>query len=208
MNILKSFGCLLVALLLLSGCFGRVPGEVVELSTTVGEDMKALHHSYRALIVTHFDSLRARTDSFIKERWLPVFIDDFIKRGNLVQMVQNAPPGQPPPRVSDWVAVAMETAEEKRNQLMKPIDEQEKELLEMVDNSFALLIKANARISSHLEKRSKKKGLLEEALNMDDLKGLREKITGGLTAASEMAAGNMEQEETGAAVKIEGGTDK
>lgn len=200
MNISKPFGVLLAVLLLLNGCIGRVPGEVVELSTTVGEDIKSLHLSYRALIVAHFDSLRAQTDSFIKDRWLPVFIDDFMKRGNLVQTVQAAQPGQAGPRVSEWVAVAMETVTAKRDQLMKPIDEEEKKLLEMVDNSFGLLTRANAKISSHLESRSKKKNLLEEALNMDDLKGLREKISGGLAAATQLAAGNLEKEEPGAAV--------
>jgi len=173
---------------------------VVELSTTVGEDIKALHLSYRALIVTHFDSLRAQTDSFIKDRWLPVFIDDFMKRANLAQEVQTAPPGQAGPLVSEWVAVAMETVTAKRDQLMKPIDEEEKKLLEMVDNSFGLLTRANAKISSHLESRSKKKNLLEEALNMDDLKGLREKISGGLAAATQLAAGNLEKEEPGTVV--------
>ena len=204
MNISKSFGFLLVVLLLLNGCIGRVPGEVVELSTTVGEDIKALHQSYRVLVTTHFSSLRAQTDSFITDRWLPVFIDDFIKRGNLLQIVQNTLPGQAGPRVSDWVAAAMETAMEKRNQLMKPIDEEEKKLLEMVDNSFALLIRANAEISSHLKSRSKRKGLLEAALDMEDLKGLREKISGGLAAATQMAAGNLEKEETGKTVKKKG----
>lgn len=208
MKISNSFVFLPVVFLILTGCIGRVPGEVVELSTTVGEDLKALHRSYRALVTTHFDSLRAQTDSFIRDRWLPVFIDDFMKRGNLVQAVQTALPGQAGLRVSEWVSVAMETVMEKRSQLMKPIDDEEVKLLEMVDNSFGLLTRANAKISSHLSSRSKGKNLLEEALNMDDLKGLREKISGGLAAASRMAAGNLEKEGPGPAVKSKGETDQ
>lgn len=208
MNISKPFGFILAVLLLLNGCIGRVPAEVVELSTTVGDDLKALHLSYRALVTTHFDSLRAQTDSFIKDRWLPVFIDDFIKRGNLVQIVQTAQSGQAGPQVNDWVTVAMETAMEKRDQLMKPINEEEKKLLGMVDNSFTLLTRANAEISSHLKSRSRKKNLLEEALNMDELKGLREKISGGLAAATQKAVGNLQKEEPGTPVIKKGENDQ
>jgi len=73
-----------------------------------------------------------------------------------------------------------------------------------VDNSFGLLTRANATISAHLKGRSKKKNLLEEALNMDDLKGLREKISGGLAAATQRAAGTLEKEEPGAVVNKKG----
>lgn len=192
MKIFKTTALFMLIILLVNGCASRIPREALELTTTVGDDIKALHLSYRALIETHFNMLRLHTDSFIKNQWLPVFVNDFIKRGNLVQMVQNPQTGNMEQQVTDWVTVALETIRDKRNQLMKPIDEEEKKLLEMVDNSFSLLIRANSQISSHLKSLSKEKEQQERTFNIHGLKGLREKINKGLEAASRRITGSLD----------------
>lgn len=179
----------MVIIILVNGCGGHVPREVLDLSNTVGEDLKALHLSYRQLIIVHFNSLRQQIDSFMETRWVPVFIKDFIQRGNLVQMVQSPEPAQRETDVTDWFLAAMDAVKQKRNQLIKPIDEEEKKLLEMVDSSFNLLDQANAKIHSHLESLSKVGEPGEGTLNIHDLKGLREKINLGLSAATEKTQG-------------------
>jgi len=180
---------LMVIIILVNGCGGRVPREVLDLSNTVGDDLKALHLSYRQLIIVHFDSLRQQIDSFIETRWIPVFIKDFIQRGNLAQMVQAPEPAQREAEVTGWFLAAMDAVNQKRNQLIKPLDEEEKKLLEMVDSSFNLLDQANAKIHSHLESLAKLNEPGEGALNIHDLKGLREKINLGLSAAAEKTQG-------------------
>lgn len=194
----KALFFLLIIFFLTSGCRSHLPKEVVDLSTTVGEDMKAMHQSYRALIKTHFNSLRLHAENYIKHRWLPVFIDDFIKKTNLVQMIRTTVPDQQQgvnQKVTDWVTVAMETTAKKRRELMTPINEEEKKLLEMVDNSFNLLLKANDKISSHLKSHSKIKEQSGLDLNIFDLKGLREKINKGLDSATKRVTGSLEQKE-------------
>lgn len=184
MKALKTTIILMAAIILLNGCAGHVPAEVLDLSNTMGEDLKALHHSYRQLIIAHFNSLRKQTDSFMENRWVPVFIKDFIERGNLVQMVQSPPDGQRDTNVTEWVAAAMGAINEKRNQLMKPLDDEEKKLLEMVDSSFNLLDQANAKIYSHLKSLSKVEESTQGLFDIRALKGLREKINSGLAAAA------------------------
>lgn len=184
---------LAVIILLVYGCAGRVPGEVLDLSNTMGEDLKALHHSYRQLIAAHFDSLRRQTDSFMENQWIPVFIKDFIDRGNLVQMVQSPPDGQGETGVTDWVTAALGAIGEKRNQLMKPLDEEEKKLLEMVDSSFNLLNQANAKIHAHLKSLAKVEESTAGVFDIRDLKGLREKINTGLAASAARTAGILEK---------------
>ncbi|MCU0286285.1 MAG: hypothetical protein MUF15_07780, partial [Acidobacteria bacterium] len=163
---------LTVLLTLLNGCAGRVPGEVLDLSNTMGEDLKALHLSYRQLIVAHFNSLRQQADSFIENQWLPVFITDFIERGNLVQLVQAPPYGSKETAVTDWVAAALEAINVKRNELINPLNEEEKKLLEMVDSSFNLLNQANEKIYSHLKSHSRVEQATQGLFDIRDLKGL------------------------------------
>lgn len=178
----RAFCVLLLALTLLSGCFGKFPVEVVELNVTVGKDIQALHRSYRALIDTHFNTLRAQVEEFIKNRWKPEFIKDFTRRGNLEQLVKSGRQD----RVNQWTTVAMETVEKKREQLLAPIDAREKELLQMVDRSFMLLGRANNEVTAHLKSRRKAAAAMEVVRELYDLKGLREKIENGLTEAADL----------------------
>lgn len=181
MKIRTQIGALLFLVLLMSGCImSKFPGEVVELNVTMGQDIKALHRSYRALIVTHFESLRQQVDAFIKNRWMPTFIEDFTQRGNLKKLVENGRPDQ----VKEWTTVAMEAGVKKRIELITPIDEQEIKLLEIVDRSFALLSKSNDEITVFLKSHAKKASTLKAAMNIVDLKGLREQIDSGLADAT------------------------
>jgi len=199
---------LMTVVMLLNGCAGRVPGEVLDLSNTMGEDLKALHLSYRQLIVTHFNSLRRQTDAFIETRWMPTFIKDFISRGDLVQLVQTPLATQRDADVTEWVTAALDAVNQKRSQLMAPLEEEEKKLLDMVDSSFSLLAQANTKIYAHLKSLSKLNEPMEGGLNIHDLKGLREKINAGLAAAAANTVGLLEKtgktgstEETGATIK-------
>lgn len=180
----KITALLMVIIILVNGCFGRMPREALELSNTMGEDLKALHHSYRQLIIAHFNSLRQQIDSFIETKWLPVFIKDFIERGNLVQMVQSSHPDQRETDVTEWVIAAMDAVNKKRTELIKPLDEEEKKLLEMVDNSFSLLNQANTKIYAHLKSHAKLNEPPEGSMNIYDLKGLREKIDSALATTA------------------------
>lgn len=167
-------------LILLSACFGKYPAQVVELNVTVGKDIEALHRSYSALIDTHFDTLRTRVNQFIKNRWMPVFIKDFKQRGNFDQLVKSGNSE----RMNMWTAVVMETIENKRSQLLAPIDAKQKELQGMVDQSFDLLVKANREITEHLKSRGKISDALETVRGLYTLKPLRDKIVDGLAEAT------------------------
>ena len=92
---IKNNGFLTKALILIVlvanfGCSGRLPVEVVELSYTVGEDIGALHRSYRALIMTHFKNLRRQVERFLQDRWVPVFLADYAKRAKLAEIIKRA----------------------------------------------------------------------------------------------------------------------
>lgn len=118
------------------GC-ATVPKEIVELSYTIGQDMNSLHSSYLTLVQDHFQNLRTQTMTYLNNRWIPNYLNDFIKSGELIHLAQDTNPVNVFEGVSTWVEVAIEEIENKKVQLLSPIDKDEKELLVSVDDAFS-----------------------------------------------------------------------
>jgi hypothetical protein len=184
-NILCQFLALLMVLNFL-GC-ASVPKEVVELSYTVGQDLNAVHLSYRQLIQTHFDGLRKQATGFLDNKWTPIYIKNFIKKGKLVERANNSDPNMVLLGVRLWAEVAVKEIEKKKKELIDPIDKNEKKLLNSIDEAFAQLISANAAITAHLNSIRKVKEVQDEALQALKVKDLRDKINNGLIFASDKA---------------------
>ena len=140
---LKIKAILLLLMIMLSGC-ASVPKEVVELSYTVGQDLESLHLSYRLLIQDHFENLRQQRLAFLNDELIPLFIERFIENGNLVAMAQGSDPELVLEDVQLWVEIAVEKIEQKKSQIIDPINEDEKKLLGYVDEAFDQVIRANA----------------------------------------------------------------
>ena len=176
----------------LVGC-ASIPKEVVELSYTVGQDLEAVHSSYRNLIEEHFESLREQAIYFLENTWIPHYIKDFIEEGELVKRAQGSDPKIVLEDVQLWVEVAIEEIEAKKRELIDPIDRDEKELLKLVDEAFSRLIRANATITAHLNSIRKVKEVQDEALKALELKELRDKINNELISASKRAEEALEK---------------
>lgn len=175
-----------VSALVVGGC-ATVPKEVIQLSYTVGQDIDAVHSSYRDLIRKHFDGLRTQTTTFLETRWMPAYLGDFIKNGDLVAMAKDPDPVKAYEGVSVWVEVAIGEIERKKRELLMPIDRDEKALLASVDESFARLIRANATITAHLNSIRKLQEVQDEVLRSLRLADLRDDINKRLVEASEKA---------------------
>ena len=173
-------------MLILAGC-ATVPKEVVELSYIIGQDLNAIHSSYRELIQNHFEGLRTQTNDFLDNRWIPAYIEDFIQSGELVVMAQGADPKRVLEDVQDWADVAISEIADKKRELIDPIDNDEKEVLNSVNEAFIQLIHANATITAHLNSIREIKDAQDEALEAMKLKDLVEKINGMLSTASKKA---------------------
>jgi len=183
---------LLVFAISLMGC-ASIPKEVVELSYTVGQDLEAIHSSYRNLIQDHFQSLRDQAVDFLENTWVPHYINDFIEEGELVKRARGSDPKKVLEDVQLWAEVAVEEIENKKRELIDPIDRDEKELLKLVDEAFSRLIRANATITAHLNSIRKVKEVQDEALKALELKELRDKINNELISASKRAEEALEK---------------
>ncbi|HEY3489820.1 MAG TPA: hypothetical protein VGK27_06840 [Candidatus Deferrimicrobiaceae bacterium] len=184
----KQLSILMVFLFPLSiaGC-ATVPKEVVQLSYTVGQDIEAVHVSYKALIREHFDSLRTQTTTYIDTRWTPAYLGDFIKSGDLVAMAKDPDPLKAFEGVSTWAEVAIEDIEKKKKELLTPIEQDERALQASVDDAFARLIRANATITAHLNSIRKVQEVQDETLKSLKLADLRDEVNQKLIDASRKA---------------------
>jgi hypothetical protein len=179
-----------------------VPKEVVELSYVVGQDLKELHQSYRTLVRTHFDGLRAQTDQFLQTRWTPLWLKEFIADGELIQKVKGSDPVQVLEDVQLWTEVAIEEIQDKRRELIEPIDKDEQDLLTSVDEAFARVTVANSTITAHLNSLRQVQEVQDQALQALRLGDLRGKITDALVRASEKSKEALEK-----LAKVEGVVD-
>ncbi len=179
--------CFVVAFSLSVAACATVPKEVVQLSYTVGQDIEAVHSSYKALIRTHFDGIRMQTTTFLETRWTPVYLADFIKNGDLVAMAKDPDPVKAFEGVSAWAEVAVEEIENKKKELLTPIDQDEHTLLANVDEAFARIIRANATITAHLNSIRKVQEVQDEVLKSLKLADLKGEINNRLIEASRKA---------------------
>lgn len=173
---------LLGASVLAAGCTS-VPKESVELSYLVGQDLEALHDSYRVLVKAHFAGLRRDIDDKIDEVFVPAFIDDFVESGRLVGHVQN----ERPDLVLAWAREAVRNIDAERQERLAPIDEAEAELLESIDQAFSRVIHANAVVTAHLNSIREVQEVQTELLDRAGLRDVRDRITDALVSASDEA---------------------
>lgn len=185
-HILKQFMRFLVIIMIIGylGC-ASVPREVVKLSDTVGKDLNAVYVSYKDLAETYFDSLRKQVNDFVDNKWVPVYLKNFIQETDLKNKITTFTPDQVLIYLQKWVAVATKEIKKKRDSLLNPIDEDEKKLLAAVDEAFGQLNYANATITANLQSIWKVKDLEDKALSALHLKDLRDKMADTMVTSSE-----------------------
>ena len=188
----------------LHGC-ASVPPEVVELSAVSGRDLVEIHSSYQTLIHEYYDQLRGRRIDYLESTWIPAYIKDWVKEGKLREVaagdfvwddetqdfVPSSTVDDPETMLLDtitgWADAAVFDIENKRRELINPLDEDENNLRKEVDLAFANLIRANAATTAYLNSLVKVQAAQDQMLESFDLKESRDKINAALIKASESA---------------------
>lgn len=65
------------------GC-ATVPRESVELSVMVGQRVTAMQESHEKFIAAYFLVCRERIDDFLREQWLPEFMERFVRESTIL----------------------------------------------------------------------------------------------------------------------------
>lgn len=192
----------ILGLFMISGCVSAtVPEEIVKLSYQMGEDMSTLHRSYEKLVRERFDDLRNKRRQYLEQQWKPRFIDNWVEIGRLEdvangkvvwsfdkkQFISPTPSKADIQRLNtleEWTSQAIRKIQEKEQELIKPLDNQENELLGDIRKAFDRLMKANAQITAHLNSIREVQEVQDEFLEALNIKDLRNRIDSKLVELS------------------------
>ncbi len=197
----NKFLLVVMAGMMLSAC-AQVPREAVELSTTVGKDLAQVQEAHVNLAHVLFDGMKSDVNAFVDDVYTPYFINrhlqaeqrDFKLRkdglfGALDKAVKNPDNAEDQSDAIAYmevmVSVIHDGIESYRKKRLKPILDQEKEVLAGINKSYMRIHYANSIVTGHLASIAKVYDAQEEILNSMGIEGLREKIGSRLAKTSE-----------------------
>ncbi|HYD79128.1 MAG TPA: hypothetical protein VEC06_04915 [Paucimonas sp.] len=168
---IRSIALSVVLLAAIAGC-AQVPKESVELSSTVGRDVTALHQSHRNLAKLLFSRMRADINRFIDNTYAPYQIRSAMERdfqnsksalpedrqASLLLAINNAFQPGASDKLQESVLRSMgvmvrliqEDIESQRRELLAQIDQQEEEVMGSIDRNYAQIIYANSIVTGYL----------------------------------------------------------
>ena len=194
----------IILLILLTSLFScvSIPKESVTLSQTLGKDLEILHKSHRNMVNIHFEKIKDDINSFIDDTYAPYVIHYVLSRQleayekgdstSLYSVIQKAgevkgkeESEKALEKMESFLSAARRNIENKRKELLIPIEKQQNEILKAVNDSYKHAIYANSTISGHLQSIRKVKEAQQEALSLIGLEGADSVITNSLVKVSE-----------------------
>ncbi len=185
--------------LILAAC-ASIPKEVVTLSQTLGSDLKILHNSHVNTVDIYFDKMKEEINSFVDEKYAPFVIHYVLKselaeyksgKTSLFGTIELAGQKEGQKEANDAINVMLEfqeaariQIESKREELLSPLEEQEAEILNAVNQSYENAIYANSSITAYLQSIRKLKEGQQLALSKIGLEGADVRITDSLVKLS------------------------
>jgi hypothetical protein len=136
-----------------------IPSQAPQLSEELGNKLTSLEKSHLTLLHAYFDQKRALVDQFVSEVWLPRFAENFFSNPQIQEawnkIVQT---NNTTERLEFLLAAAphLQTViDEKRQELIKPLNDLEYQVEAAVREEFNLARSANNAITSFLSTAAK-----------------------------------------------------
>jgi hypothetical protein len=186
--------------LLMVSC-ASIPKETVTLSKTIGSDLQILHDSHRNMVQLYYKGIKLNVNAFIDDVYAPFVIHHVLevelnkhRRGesSIYSIIENAGKMDGKSETEEALNVMLEFQEAanqqinaKRNELLSPILQQEKEILNAIDQSYQNTIYANAILTAYLVSVRKVKESQNEAFSIIGLNDLDVAVTNRLVELSE-----------------------
>jgi hypothetical protein len=195
--------------LLLAGCSATVPKEVVELSYQMEKDLVQIQSGYISLAKQHVAVLKQQREDYLKREWIPLFVKGWIADGKLVALADGslvydesiddyrAPLAGESERqlnnIVEWSTIALEELDAKRREVMAPLEQAEKALIDDINRSFAALQLGNQTVSAHLNSIREVQDVQNELLQKAEWDGLRNRLSEKLSKLSSEAGEGLEK---------------
>lgn len=186
------FGYIITLIPLFISC-ATIPKETVTISETIGKDLQILHDSHKSALKLYYEKVEKEINSFINDVYSPYVIHYALnseltkyKEGDssLYKAIEEAGISQEKKKTDiaindmvEFIEAANNQINQKRDELLTPIKEQENAVLAKIDESYQNVIYANNRITMYLESARKVNETRNDALSIIGLEGLDDEVT-------------------------------
>lgn len=188
---LGAFLAFIIFIALISGCMS-IPQEAPDLSRELGKRITAVEKSHIALLHKLMNEKRRQVDEFITKTWVPTFAEEYFKQPHISNVwdlvVQSNDPNDRLELLRRVGPKLQERINEERLELIKPIDDLENDIENILREEYSQAKAINNSITNLLAsaaKTEKKIGQLLEFVGIED-----EKISNAINGADE-AIGNL-----------------
>ncbi len=204
MKLRSWLGVFSITLLLLAGCT-KIPQESVELSIAVGDQIANLEQAHLALLDSFFAEKTRQVEQFVQQQWAPEFNRNFFSNPQISSKWQQASSSADPAERTaflNWVGpILQQKISEKRQQLLEPLAEAEKQLRRQLQQSYLQLYSMNDSITRLLDSAAtvqNKRNHYQRLLGIDDRKisanlGQVNSAVAQLLGTSEQISGEVER---------------
>ncbi|MCV2403121.1 hypothetical protein OFY17_09555 [Marinomonas sp. C2222] len=142
-----------LSLLVLSGC-ASIPPEAPNLSSELGKRISALENANITLLNRYFDQKRTEVDRFIQEVWLPEFANAFFQKPFIADAWNTIVSENDKKQRLMFLMKAgpelQKAVNKKRTELIKPLDELEKQIARNIQVEYEQARGINNSITSFL----------------------------------------------------------
>lgn len=168
---------LLALLTVLIGACTDVPREAVVLSTRIEQDIVELHRANRALAERYFARSKADVERFIEQEYRPFIVSDTMRRLDLLRRLQTAESDEKAfGFMQIFVRQTLTRIEQTRRELLIPLEKQEREVLQSIDDAYAGVINAQSVVTGYLGSAQSVQLAQDEFLERAGLGNLRERL--------------------------------
>lgn len=188
-----------------------VPREAVTLSVTVGKDLAEAHRAHRALAERYFKTLRNNVDTFVQEVYQPYIVRSVLNNKaqgrtdtmweRIVAQGEAAKRGDPKAKPFEFMEIIVlditKQVESTRADLMRPVAEQEAEVLRAVDDTYNRLQQAQAVVTAHLASVRSVHEAQDDILTRAGVEDLRRKVIERTAGLSDSVAEILEKARRG-----------
>jgi valyl-tRNA synthetase len=174
-----------LACLTLVAC-AQVPQQSVELSNTLGRDLRDVHRSHRKAIDLLHDRDVERVNDFVERVVVPKFVGDVLQAIGprlAADIAKASAPGASDAERRNAVEEMRKVVtgisgriEKQRRELQREVEAARRARLQELDMAYAQLQQANAAITAHLASVTKVNALQDDLLAKAGLKDFREKV--------------------------------
>ncbi len=141
-----------------SGC-ANIPSEAPTLSSELGKRIESLEEANIRLLNRFFEQKRKDIDTFIEHEWLPTFSNEFFRRPQIANawntVVRENDNKQRTKFLMKVGTSLQETINQKRLELIRPLDELERQIEHSLKNEYAQAKAINNSVTSFLLSASK-----------------------------------------------------